>query len=47
MLQLTLSGRPVEAHHYAWDGRSLWLDATIDSPTELRVTFVAQQYRPR
>ena len=24
---------------YAWDGRTLWLDATIETPTELRVTF--------
>ena len=46
-LQLTLSGRPIEAHHYAWDGRTLWLDATIDAPAELRVTFSATQYRPR
>ncbi len=30
---------PLDAARYAWDGRTLWLDATIETPTELRVTF--------
>ena len=38
-MHLTLAGRPLDERRYAWDGRTLWLDATIDTPTELRVTF--------
>jgi hypothetical protein len=37
--QITLAGRPLDVEHYAWDGRTLWLDATIETSTELRVTF--------
>jgi hypothetical protein len=40
-LQVSLGGRPVDAGRYAWDGRTLWLDATIPMPTELRLTFTA------
>jgi hypothetical protein len=36
---ITLAGRPLEAERHAWDGRTLWFDATIETPTELRVTF--------
>ena len=36
---IALAGRPLEAARYAWDGRTLWLDGTIETPTELRVTF--------
>jgi hypothetical protein len=38
-VHVTLAGQPLEAKRYAWDGRTLWLDATIETPTELRVTF--------
>ena len=38
-VSVTLAGRPLDAERYAWDGRTLWLDATIETPTELRVTF--------
>lgn len=37
-LELVLAGRPLDPTHYAWDGRTLWLDATITAPTELRLT---------
>jgi hypothetical protein len=37
--QVNLGGRPLEAERSAWDGRTLWLDATIETPTELRVRF--------
>ncbi len=37
--RVMLSGRMLQSGQYAWDGRTLWLDATIASPTELRVTF--------
>jgi hypothetical protein len=36
---VTLDGRPLDPGRYAWDGRTLWLDATIEAPTELSVTF--------
>ena len=38
-MHLTLAGRPLDERRYAWDGQTLWLDATFDTPTELRVTF--------
>ncbi len=38
-LEITVAGQPLDARRYAWDGRTLWLDATIESRTELRVTF--------
>jgi len=38
-IHVTLAGQPLEATRYAWDGRTLWLDATIEKPAELRVTF--------
>ena len=44
-LQLTLSGQPIDAQHYAWDGRTLWLDARIETPAELRVTFASRPLR--
>jgi hypothetical protein len=37
--QVMLSGRTLASREYAWDGRTLWLDATIATPTELRLTF--------
>jgi hypothetical protein len=37
--RVTLAGRPIEADRHAWDGRTLWLDATIDTPTELRIVL--------
>jgi hypothetical protein len=38
-LHLTLGGQSLDSKRYAWDGRTLWLDATIDKPTELNVSF--------
>ena len=38
-LHVTLAGQPLDAQRYAWDGQTLWLDVTLDTPTELRVTF--------
>ena len=40
-VRVILGGRPLDAERYAWDGRTLWLDATIETPTELRLTFGA------
>ena len=38
-IKVSLRGQPIGAEHYAWDGRVLWLDATIESPTLLVVRF--------
>jgi hypothetical protein len=38
-IRVMLSGRTLNPGEYAWDGRTLWLDATINNPTDLRVTF--------
>ncbi|MDR3633185.1 MAG: hypothetical protein P4L84_05060 [Isosphaeraceae bacterium] len=38
-IRVALAGRPLENDRYAWDGQTLWLDATIELPTELSVTF--------
>jgi hypothetical protein len=46
-IHVTISGRPLETQHYAWDGRTLWLDTTIDHPAELRLSFSNPQNRPR
>ncbi len=35
--RLVLAGQSLDPSHYAWDGRTLWLDATITAPTELRL----------
>jgi hypothetical protein len=37
--RVILAGRPRDSSRYAWDGHTLWLDATIAAPTELGVTF--------
>jgi hypothetical protein len=39
MLVVTREGRTLERDQYAWDDRILWLNATIDAPTELRLEF--------
>ncbi|MHB1559539.1 MAG: hypothetical protein ACYC61_18995 [Isosphaeraceae bacterium] len=33
-----LAGRPLDPSRYAWDGRVLWIDATIAASTEVRLT---------
>jgi hypothetical protein len=39
--QVTLGDLPVAINNYAWDGRTLWLNATIERPAELCVKFHA------
>jgi hypothetical protein len=41
--RVSLSGRPLDGGRFAWDGRTLWLDATITRATELRVAFVGRR----
>lgn len=36
---VTLAGRALEANRYAWDGQTLWLGATVDQPSTLRLEF--------
>jgi hypothetical protein len=36
---VSLRDHPIDEEHYAWDGRVLWLDTTIESATQLVVTF--------
>jgi hypothetical protein len=38
-VRVLLGGRPLDPQRFAWDGRTLWLDATIATPTALRVVF--------
>ena len=42
-VQVSLAGAPLDGKSYAWDGHVLWLDATLDTPTELRITFASPQ----
>jgi hypothetical protein len=38
-VHVALGGRTLGAEQYAWDGHVLWLDATIETPTELSLKF--------
>jgi hypothetical protein len=38
-LKLTRDGHKLGAAGYAWDGRVLWLNATIVAPTEFELAF--------
>ena len=40
-VNLVLDGQALDESRFAWDGRTLWLDATIVTPALLRVTFQA------
>jgi hypothetical protein len=40
-IRITLAGQRFDPGRYAWDGRTLWLEATITQTTELRVSFGA------
>ncbi len=37
--RVELAGQPLAAEQYAWDGRTLWLDATLSQPQVLRLEF--------
>ena len=36
---VTLADRPLDENRYAWDGHTLWLDATFSQHTEVHLTF--------
>jgi hypothetical protein len=37
--RILLAGQALDPSRFAWDGQTLWLDATITAQTELRLTF--------
>jgi hypothetical protein len=43
--RVSLGGQPLDPRRCAWDGRTLWIDATIAAPTELRIRFGATDDR--
>jgi hypothetical protein len=43
LLSATLGTRTLRASEYAWDGKSLWLDATIDEAQALKLRFGAMR----
>jgi hypothetical protein len=42
-IHVSLGGQPIAEKNFAWDGHVLWLDTTIESPTEMVVTFHDQE----
>jgi hypothetical protein len=38
-IKVSLANDNLPERRYAWDGHTLWLDATVKAPTELRVSF--------
>ena len=36
---VTLAGRPLQPKEYAWDGKTLWLNADIDQAQQIRIDF--------
>jgi hypothetical protein len=36
---VTLDGRRLDGREYAWDGKTLWLNATFDRPAEIGLRF--------
>jgi hypothetical protein len=38
-VRVWLDGRPLDAGRFAWDGRTLWLDTTIESTAQLRISL--------
>jgi hypothetical protein len=46
-IRVILGGRTLDADRYAWDGRTLWLDATIETPSELMVKCHPAAVGPR
>jgi hypothetical protein len=44
-IRVMLGGQSLDPRRFAWDGRTLWLDAIIEKSTELRVAFGAADSR--
>ena len=45
-LSVRIDGAMLDAERYAWDGHSLWLDATFETPTGLDVQLAATPNGP-
>jgi hypothetical protein len=41
LARVELNGRELAAADYAWDGRALWLNATLRKQAQLRLEFAA------
>jgi hypothetical protein len=39
LVRVELAGRALDAKEHAWDGRTLWIDATVAKDTTLRLVF--------
>jgi len=37
--RVAIDGRPLAPGSWAWDGRTLWIDATIERPARIRIDF--------
>ncbi len=44
-ITVMLEAGRLDDQHFAWDGRTLWIDATISRPAELRVSFAGASTR--
>jgi hypothetical protein len=42
LTQVELGGRRLDAKEYAWDGRTLWIDATVRQDTQMRLVFTGK-----
>jgi hypothetical protein len=38
-IRVWLDDHPINSSHFAWDGRTLWVDATIEKPARMRLAF--------
>jgi hypothetical protein len=39
LLSIELAGRALDAKHFAWDGKTLWIDSTLTQDTQLQLRF--------
>jgi hypothetical protein len=44
-VEIHLDGRLLDPERFAWDGHTLWLDATIDKPTGITFEFARSNHR--
>ena len=42
LAQVQLAGRLLDAKEYAWDGQTLWINATLTQAAQLRLVFGSQ-----
>lgn len=39
IMSITMDDKPLSKNDYAWDGKTLWIQATLSKPTNLRLEF--------